>query len=246
MRFQVLGISRDRVALFEGDRTEIHALDIPGVPVSRAEALTDLQFHTALTGPGARGDVVRDGHGATKPEALPHVHQFFLAVDRAVIDLVSNPSRLPMVLTGVEENLSEFRGLTKNHYLTAESVRGDWTHWSLPEIREKAWAVVKNRQLEQLTTLREDFGTASARGLATSDVREAAAAAVFGRIGTLLVAEGRQAPGSIDPATGAVVPDGENLFDALAEAAATHGAAVHVVPSDLVPTASGVAAIFRY
>src|SRR5262249_30059150 len=137
-----------------------------------------------------------------KEEILPDVHRYFRAVDRVVIEKVSEPTRLPLILAGIDDNLSEFRTVTKNRFLTAEAVRGDWTNWSLHEIRERAWKVFEQRYLAELATIGEDYGTAAARGQATQHLAEAAKAAAAGRVGILLIEADRAIPGSIDLATG--------------------------------------------
>src|SRR5439155_25380665 len=131
---------------------------------------------------------------------------FFGAVDRAVTDLVSNPGGLPVILVGTDENLAEFRGVTRNRFVLPDAVRGDWTNWSLPEIRDKAWAVFEKQYRDRLAKLTEDYGTASARGRGTQDLDAAAESARTGRVGFLLVDADKSLPGSIDLKTGAVTP----------------------------------------
>lgn len=256
-RYHVLGVSRDRVALFEGGRYELHPLDVPGIPLTRAAGLhgqvaPDQQFHTEASGPGLRTDHVADGAGGQKPEKLPLVDHFFMAVDRAVTDLVSNRDGLPVVLAGIEENLSEFRGVMKNRFVAADAVHGDWTHWSLPEIRDRAWRVFEAQYQTRLATLREDFGTAAARQMGTADPAEAARAGAAARIGTLLIDADKTIPGSIEFAMGEVRPADPadahpgDVLDDLAELVLKTGGTVTVVPSDRMPTTTGLAAIFRY
>jgi hypothetical protein len=253
-RFHVLCVSRERAALFEGDRYELHPLHAPGVPLAITAGLADPRaagerYHTDVTGPGLRTDRVADGRGAREPEEMPERHQFFRAVDRALTDLVSNPTGLPVILIGNAENLAEFRGVAKNRAVLADAVTGDWTRWSMNEIREKAWGVFEKQYLARLAQLKEDFGTAQAHGRGTQDLYAAAEAARMGRIGFLLVDADRTLPGSIDLTTAAVTPgDAEagDLLDDLAELAARNGATVIVVPSDRMPTTTGLAAIYRY
>jgi len=256
-RFHVLGVSRERVAVFEGNRYELHPVDVPGLPLTRRAALdtpADLDHvaRPALAGTGLRGDRVTDGRGERDPEQLPLADEYFRAVDRTLTSLVSNPSGLPVILMGIDENLSTFRGLTKNRFVAADAVHGDWTNWTLPEIREKAWGVFQKHYLARLAAIREDFGTAAARNLATPDLVDAAAAVVAGRVGTLLIDADKALPGSIEMTTGLVRPAGPadaqpgDMLDDLAELGLRHGSTVTVVPSDQMPSSTGVAAIFRF
>jgi len=230
--FHVLGVSRERVALFHGNRYELHPLEVPGVPLTLSDSLA-VEVPTPAVGlrvaepastarPNARtggqdshGHQVGQGHATRKIDTHPEAERFFRDVDREVVHRVSEPSGLPVILVGIDDNLSAFRTVTKNRFLTAESVHGDWTKWTLPEIREKAWKVFEKHYLERLAKIREDFGTAAAHGKGTSDLAEAATAAAGGRVGLLLIDADRIIPGMIDMASGALHPAGAEAGDML-------------------------------
>ena len=163
---------------------------------------------------------------------------------------VSEPGGLPLILAGSDDNLAAFRAITKNRFVVADAVHGDWTNWTLPEIREAAWKVFEKHYLERLARMREDFGTASARGKGTADLTEAAQAAVAGRVGVLLIDADREVPGALDMNTGALQPAAGaapgDMLDDLAELALKTKATVIVTPTAQMPTKTGLAAIFRY
>jgi hypothetical protein len=252
--FHVLGVARERVALFEGNRYELTALEVPGLPLTLTDALGTETGEPPRRRPAAAepGAAVPTGQGSGKQDVLPDVPRFFRAVDRKVTELVSNPSGWPLLVAGVEDNLSEFRAVSRNPYLLSDGVLGDWTNLSLHEIREKAWGVYERHYLARLARLKEDYGTAVARNQGTADLKEAARAAGEGRVGFLLIDADKALPGSIELATGAVRPAGPadphpgDMLDDLAELALRNGGTVVVVPSDRMPTATGLAAIFRY
>jgi hypothetical protein len=215
------------------------------------------RFHTAGPGSavrdasGTHGAAISTGQGGRKDEIEIDTRRFFTIIDRAVTRLVSEPSNLPLIPAGIDDNLSEFRAVTKNRFVAAESVHGDWTNLSLPEIREKAWKVFGKHYLEKLAAIREDFGTAASRRQGTDDLAEAAKAALVGRVGILLIDDDRTVPGSIDPSTGALRPTAANgtsgdMLDDLAEMGLRTKAQVIVTPSSQMPTKTGLAAIFRY
>lgn len=262
--FHVLGVSRERVALFHGNRYQMQLLKVPGIPLTLTDALgteTDepvRRFHTA--GPaqqvrpgtqGGHGALIAHGQGSRKEEILPDIHRFFRAVDREVIHRVSEPSGLPLILAGTDDNVAEYRNVTKNRFLSADAVHGDWTNWTLPEIREKAWKVFEKHYLARLAQIREDFGTAVAHGKGTADLAEAAKAAAEGRVGTLLIDADRTIPGMLDMKSGVLYPapasaEAGDMLDDLAELAMRTKAQVIVTPSDQMPTKTGLAAIYRY
>jgi hypothetical protein len=259
--FHVLGVSRERVALFSGNRYALRPLTVAGVPLTLTEALgaeTDepvRQFHTggpaqvARSGRGGHGAVIQDGQFARKDEILSDTHRFFRAVDRAVVHSVSEPSGLPLILAGIDDNLAEFRAVSKNRFVAAGAVHGDWANWGLPEIRDRAWKVFETGYLARLAQIREDFGTAVAHGRGTADLAAAARAAAAGRVGVLLIDADRAVPGTLDPATGALNPNpaaAGDMLDDLAEMGLRTKAEVIVTPSAQMPTATGLAAVYRY
>jgi hypothetical protein len=267
--FHVLCVSRERVALFEGNRYELRPLKVPGVPLTFDEALGEeveepvrgtqtagpdstTRPNARTGGEGAHGHLVGKGQAVRKIAQRPEAERFFREVDREVVARVSEPAGLPVIPVGIDDNLSEFRRLSKNRFLTAEGVSGDWTNWSLPEIRERAWKVFEKHYLADLATIREDFGTARARGQATADLADAARAVVMNRVGILLIDADRTVPGAIDMGTGELhpAPAGDaaagDMLDDLAEMALKIKARVVVTPAANVPTDTGLAAIFRY
>jgi hypothetical protein len=266
--FHVLGVSKERVALFRGNRYVLTPLQAPGVQLTINEALgseSDVPtpgLHAAgpesTTRPNSRvggqdshGHLVGHGQAVRKIDTHPDAERFFREVDRQIIQRVSEPSGLPLILAGIEENLSAFRQVTKNRFVTAESIHGDWTKWNLHEIREAAWKVFEKHYLDRLARIREDFGTAAAHKRGTASLEEAAKAAAIGRVGVLLIDADRTVPGSIDMASGKLFPlPGQacagDMLDDLAEMGLKTKAMVIVTPSAQMPTDTGLAAIFRY
>jgi hypothetical protein len=265
--FHVLGVSRERVALFQGNRYELHPLTVPGLPLTLNESLgtrsstptpglhaaepaSTIRPNAKAGGEESHGHLVGQGHATRKIDGHPDAERFYQEVDREVIRRVSEPSGLPLILAGIDENLAEFRTVSKNRFLAAEGVHGDWTKWTLPEIREKAWKVFEKHYLDRLAKFREDYGTAAAHGKGTADLTEAAKAAAVGRVGILLIDDDRTVPGHIDSG-GKLHPDGNSrvagdMLDDLAELALRTKATVIVTPATQMPTKTGLAAIYRY
>lgn len=260
--FHVLAVSKERCALFEGNRDELHPVHLPGVAFTQAEAQLQATDRTRpnprTDGPGGGGTAhPTDPNAGVAPgmataNVVADTTEFYRSVDREVLARVSNRAGLPIILIGIPENTSGFRHVSKNRFLLPDEVRIDWTHLSLNEIRQKAWPVWEKHYLDRLKTVREDFGTASSRGKGTADILEAGPAAVAGRIGTLLVDADKTLAGALDMATGAARPAGPadarpgDMLDDLAELVLKTGGTVTVVPADQMPTTTGLAAIYRY
>lgn len=255
--FHVLAVSRERCALFDGNRYELHPMAVPGVPLTQAEvqlqAMDRTRPNPQTHGPGGGGTAhPTDPNAGVAPgmataNVVANTEEFYRTVDKEVLGRVSNRDGRPVVLIGIADNLSAFRHLSKNRFLLDGEVRIDWTHLTLNEIREKAWPVWEKHYLDRLNTIREDYGTASSRGKGTADIAEAGPAAAAGRIGTLLIDADKTLAGALDMATGEARPGGPgDLLDDLAELTLKTGGTVTVVPADKMPTTTGLAAIYRY
>jgi stalled ribosome rescue protein Dom34 len=115
-----------------------------------------------------------------------------------------------------------------------------------------AWQAVEPGYQARLTTLVEEFEQAGAKQLGSDDLAQVAEAAVNGRVSTLLIEADRQLAGRIDSTTGRIEsvglshPEVDDLLDDLAEMVAKAGGRVVVMPSQRMPTQTGVAAVFRF
>ena len=98
-RFHVLGLSRERAALFHGNRYELAPLVVPGVPLTMAETLGTETFEPIhllqAANRGSRQSAsIQHVEGGRKQDVIPDVERLFRTVDRAVTRLVSEPSAL--------------------------------------------------------------------------------------------------------------------------------------------------------
>ena len=99
--------------------------------------------------------------------------------------------------------------------------------------------------------LNEGYGTAAARELA-ADLADDRPGRRDGRVGVLLVDADKVVPGRVDRDRGGPGrlglddPATDDLLDDLAELALKTGGEVVVVPSDRMPTDTGLAAVYRF
>jgi hypothetical protein len=195
---------------------------------------------------------VRHGHGSKSEVIDQQTERFFRAVDRAVLKHHSRPSGLPLILAALPERHAAFRTLSHNPALLAAGIAVDPNALSIDALRQRAWEVLEPLYLEQLAGLVERFGSARAVGRGDDRLAPIAAAAVQGRIDILLVEAQRQIPGRLNLATGTLRrgelgdPEVDDLLDDLAEQVLRTGGSVSVVPSATMPSAAGVAAIYRH
>jgi hypothetical protein len=256
-RFQVLGLNRHEARLFEGNRDRLDEIDLAAeVPRTLEDALErdfgrDRDIRTY--GPIREGKMGRHGKSDVKQDAIhADTEQFFRMVDRGVLEHHSGPTGLPLLLAALPEHHHQFREVSGNPHLLDETIDVFPGDLSLDELRERAWEKVLPHYLARLGGFIDRFNAARPRGQATADLADAARAVVESRVATLLLDASRQAPGRMDPVSGEITlgelsdPHVDDLLDDLGERVLATGGEVVVVPTERMPTESGLAAIYRY
>lgn len=258
-RYHVLGLSRHEAKLFEGNRDaldeiELHE-DVPRtITAALGEELTEPHLTVAsYGGTGGSQGAMHHGHGGKSEELDIDAERFFRVIDKGVLEHHSQPSGLPLILAALPEHHHRFHEVSRNPLLIEESIDVNPDALaSVDELRERAWQVMEPRYLARLAALVEGFGSARANELGDDDLAEVAKALVGGRVATLLIEARRQVPGRVDPETGDVAlgelehPEVDDVLDDLGMLALKMGGDVVVVPTEQMPTETGVAAIYRY
>lgn len=258
-RFSVLALSRHEARVFEGDRFALDQVELDGVPLTLTEVLGEERTEPHLTvasygmkGSGAGDRAMHHGHGDRGEEVSIDTERFFRHVDRAVLEHVSKPTQLPLLLAALPEYHTPFRALSRNPYLLEAGVEGNPEAFDVETLREKAWQALEPRYLERLEALLERYGSARAHDMGSSDVEAIGRAAAEGRVAALLVAAEREVPGRLGASSGQPEPgsalrqDADDLLDDLAEAVLRTKGEVVVVPAERLPSESGALAIYRY
>lgn len=251
-RYHVLGVSREKIILLEGNRDALHEVDLdPAVPRTPSDATTGEPREVGVSAWASAAGVpgVRFSKGSKSDLEDNDATRFLRAVDRAILEHHSRPTRLPLILAALPENQSFFRSITHNPFLVAGEVTVHPDAVTIDALRERAWAVMEPHYRRRVAGLVEMYGAARANELGDDDLDQVAASAVAARVGTLLTEADRQIPGRIDPETGAIVLGGgavDDVLDDIAEVVLKNGGQVVIVPAEEMPTQTGVAAIYRF
>lgn len=257
-RYQILGLSRGAIKLYEGNRDVLDEIDLaPGVPRTLADALGDQltePYQSVRSFGGAAGSnvAIHHGQGGRSDEVAVDLERFFRAVDSSILAHHSRPSNLPLLLAALPEYHGVFRKISRNPFLMSEGLKIDPDSVAIEELRKLAWQVIGPSYQDRLTRLVEEFEQSKPRGLVGDHLGQIAFDAVSGRVMTLLVEADRVIPGHLDSLNGHIEfadinhPEVDDLIDDLAELVLTKGGDVVVVPADRMPTATGAAAIYRY
>lgn len=255
--YQILGVSRRDIKLFEGNRYAVDGVDLDErVPRTIADALgEELTASHLVIASGATGvghAPIRQGSGTKSDEVDRDTERFFRVVDRAVLEHHSRPSGLPLILAALPEHQALFRRVSHNPLLIPQAIDMHPDALSGDQLRDHAWRLIQPYYLQRLQTLIDKFEAGSARGAADKELARVAGSAAERRIATLLIDADRHIPGRLDSLTGSIElgdagdPLMDDVLDDLAELVLAGGGEVVVVPADRMPVGTGAAAIHRY
>ena len=257
-RYQVLGLSRTGVRMFEGDRDAITEVMLePGVPRTIGEALGEElsePHHTVSShgGIGRARSPMHHGQGGKKDEIDKDTERFFRSVDRAVDKHCSRPSGLPLILADLPEHHHLFRQVSHNPLLLIKGIDVNPDALNPEQLFERAWQAVEPQYRAEQTRWADEFSAASVRGLGSDNLTDVARAAAEGRVDTLLIEADRQIGGRLDEDCGRIIaaelsnPRIDDLLDDLGERVERMGGRVHVLSADRMPSRTGVAATYRH
>lgn len=257
-RYQVLGLSRDEIRLFEGDRDALEEIELAvGVPRSITDALgSELtephQTVASYGGVGGPSNAMHHSHGGKADEVDIDADRFFRSVDRAVLEHHSRPTGLPLILAALGEHHHRFRHISHNPLLLAEGIEVNPKAVTNDVLRTLAWRVVEPHYEARLAMLKNEFEQARAAGRGSDNLAQIGEAAASGRVATLFIEADRQIAGHLDEGTGKVVgsplsnPRVDDVLDDLGELVGKMGGEVLVIPTARMPTRKGAAAIYRY
>ncbi len=157
-RYQVLGLTRHHVRLFEGNRDVLDEIDLaPGVPRTINDALGGelTEPHQTVSSHGGVGrghQPMHDSSGGKKDEVDLDAERFFRAIDRAVLELHSRPSGLPLILAALPEHHHLFHQVSHNPFLVVDGITVNPDAVPIDELRLLAWKVAEPQTQARLAT----------------------------------------------------------------------------------------------
>ncbi|TJY55953.1 hypothetical protein E4T66_20425 [Sinimarinibacterium sp. CAU 1509] len=149
-RYQVLGLSRGRFQVFEGDRNTLdEILPTAGAARTVAEVLGEKQSEASQTsfshaGGGANAGI-HHGQGGKSDSVDVETDRFFRSVDRMMLEQYSKPSGLPLILAALPEHHHRFRQISHNPFLLEGGLNVNPEGMGVAELAERLWEVVVER-----------------------------------------------------------------------------------------------------
>jgi hypothetical protein len=188
-------------------------------------------------------------HGSEGQQVL--LKQFARQVDAAIRPALAGRHE-PLILAATEPLLSIFRSVSAYPGLVGQSIVTSPGELSAGHLAEAARPVLDGVYAGEIAAFRALFEMRSGQGRATTDIAQAARAATFGAIDTLLVDIDNVTPGTIDEESGAIAlaetasANSYGVIDEIAGRAMASGATVMGVRASDIPGGGALAAIFRY
>jgi hypothetical protein len=257
--FHVLGLTLRDIRLFEGNRHSLTEVELTAdTPKTITEALGDqlTEKHSTVDsygGIGGDSTPMHHGQGGKKEETEKDAERFFRVVANTIYEHYSKPSGWPLILAALPEHHSLFQKVNKNRLLLSKGIAINPSSVSPDKLANMAWEVMEPEYNLKLDSLVARFEQARANGKGSDDYKEVAVAAVEGRVDTLIVEADRIIAVRVtNLVTGNTQkkdlsnPKVDDLLDDMGELVIKMGGQVMILPTDKMPSGTGLAAIFRY
>jgi hypothetical protein len=258
VKYYVLALTKENITLFEGTDEKLDVVHVPAMPrgLRDLESKISAPMTTSRTNsaPGTTGGPMFYGSSGVSHtnELKEETKSLFRMVDKALFP-ITHDQRAPLILATFDHHHGMFHEVSKNPALLDERIEGDPEKMSLDEMRRRALEILEPRRERVLKELAAQYGVAAAHHRGTNYLPNISKAAVYGRVQTLLIEDGRVISGKLDRMTGEITgmslaphADGQDLLDDVSELVLAAGGHVYVLPKSMMPTDVGVAAIYRY
>lgn len=254
--YHLLGLSRDKFTLYQGNRFGFSEVALPADTPRTLEEVLGKQLTDPYLSHGSYGGTgsqpMYHGHGDVKQEIDNDTEKFFRYVDHFVMENFSKPSKLPLILVSLTEHQTEFKHISNNRYLIEAGINNSYDSLKMDELTSKALEIIKPINDKKIQKLVESFKEAETKSFGSSDLAQVAEATFNSRVETLLIEENRIVPGGIDYNTGKLEfgdindPECGDILDDIAELVLLRKGKVVILPKDKMPNQTGVSAIYRY
>ncbi len=225
--FHLLALSRNELAVYLGSRYGFEKLDVPDLPDSLEDALWYERHQNIQI--------------SAKDELKEYFDRFSLVLDRILMPALG-PDGLPLILAGVEREVSSFREASQHPNILPEMLIGNPFELPLSSLHMRAWNIVRTeREAAEEAILVNRFEELAETTRRSTDESEIFDAANDGRVDVLLLpipSQMRSAPQEVGGVDG--------FLNTIAAQTLTTGGTIRYVPPVVFPPGTVAAAIFRW
>lgn len=214
---------------------------VPDMPKDAASAVGKSAINIRVASSGKY-------HGSEGANVL--LGQYIRKIEAALRPVLSQ-SDMPVVLAATKPIAALMLAQSSLPLLT-QTIETSPDNLTDAELADAARPILDAHHAEMIEEFRERFDRSTGQHKATSDISDAARAATFGGIDTLLIDVDAVIPGTVDDETGAVTFAEEGsaasygVVDEITGRALRSGARVLAVRKDDIPGGKSLAAILRY
>ncbi len=239
----VLALAENEVRVIEVfSDMAAETLHIAGLPKDAASAVGTSTVNTRSHSSGRL-------HGSEGQKV--HLRKYCRMIDAALRPILSGRHE-PLILAAAEPLLSIYRSVNSYPEFADQAIETSPVRIEAHELAERARPILDQRHAESISRFHELYGSREKEGRATSDLEQAARAATFGAVDTLLVDIDEVIHGRVDEQTGEVSlvdqpgADSYGVVDEIAgRVMATGGRLLGVRKAD-IPGQTSLAAVLRY
>ncbi|MEX0661570.1 MAG: hypothetical protein WEA58_09080 [Balneolaceae bacterium] len=249
--YSVLAVSRKNPRLLHCTRNEVTDITPADTPKGVTEYLEEtpekeLQFHT-----GAEGmDAMFFGHGGGEEDKKVVVEQYFRELEKEITKEL-NQRNEPLVLIGLEDNLSFYKKINNYNRVVDRALTGNPDELSGMQLKDEGWKEIKTYFLKDMYSSLEQFSEKDNQKV-SNNLAKIVESTVMGKSKTIFISQGESRWGRYDDSTHEVHftdspnKDDVDLLNWLASKGRETGSKVYILPKDEMPIKATVAAEFRF
>ena len=239
MHYYILAVSRNVAHFLEAKNGEVHAMDIPDMPHSQADAWAGMD--------NKENSVLSNTKDDTELETKVYLQKIAKSLHTFL-----HEQQLPLVFVGVSELHGMYKHLDTSGRLLEAFAHGNPDHMQGEEILKHTDPIVKEAADKRKLDLLEAYGNVAGTGRTSTDLSDILDAANAGKVDMLFVAEGAQQWGTFNTESGkkelheGPVDGNEELLGLAANHTLRHRGQLVTLPLDHMPEGKQIAAILRY
>lgn len=251
--FYILALSQNHIRLLRCTSTDAKEVDLPeGTPTSLEQWLTTRAPNSApdhgVVESGEAG-MMTGGFTSTqdRDNKDEYVANFFRVINKAVFELLRE-GKHPLILAGVDNQLSMYRDINDYPHLVEEGVQGSPESLKGGEMHKRALELVQDFFAQPAKKALALWDKIAGSDRVSTSFPEILTAAFEARVAHLFVAEGARTLGAFDRNTMRMRAGGrqEDLVNAAAFQTIAYGGDVFVMDQARVPGGGQMAAILRF
>ncbi|MCC5932944.1 MAG: hypothetical protein LAT75_08815 [Candidatus Cyclonatronum sp.] len=256
--YYLLGISQNKLTLFEGSRFSLKEIDSDFLPPALAEALridqfmASQQFHTGgpVTAGGNRAALFHGHGGGGDEDQKPLIRAYFRKVDKELTAFLDD-RQVPVVLAGVEFLHPLYHEVNTHPGLLKKGVSGHSDSFSAEELHKRSWSIVQEVFKREEEEARKAFTDMNGSSRVVHKIEEVIPAAAQGKIETLFMAVDDAVWGRFNEGTSEIRVEkegetSEDLIDLAGLRTLLKGGKVFGVKREQVPGGHQLTGVTRY